>query len=473
VRARCLTLLCLTLLLGGVGRAPAAEAPLVSVWVTTADGSRLLQAEPPIALVPEADIAPAEVTIDVDDSRRYQTMTGFGATLTDSSAWLIGTALTPEQRGDLMRALFDPVAGIGLSYLRHSIGATDFSLSNYTYDDMPPGESDPTLAHFSIEHDRAYILPIFKEARQLNPALAIMGTPWSAPAWMKTSGALIGGSLRPDAYGPYAHYLVRFLEAYAAEGVPVQSITPENEPLHEPAGYPGMLMSAAEQAAFIRDHLGPALANAGLSTEIYIYDHNWDRPDYPMEILSDPAARAYVTGTAFHCYAGNVSSQLTVHDAFPDKAIMVSECTGLVGSMFGSDLRWLMHNLFIGATRRWATSVLMWNLALDQDSGPQNGGCPICRGVVTIDRETGAVTYNVEYYALGHASLAARSGATRIESTSIEASIETVAFLNPAGSKGLLVLNSAATDVTFNVRWSGLAFSSTLPADAVATYTWP
>jgi glucosylceramidase len=200
--------------------------------------------------------------------------------------------------------------------------------------------------------------------------------------------------LRSEAYGTYADYLVRFIQAFEAAGVPIYSITPQNEPLLEPPGYPGMRMEASEQTAFIKNHLGPALANARLATQIFIYDHNWDRPEYALEILSDPAARQYVSGTAFHCYAGNVSAQSAVHNAFPDKSVMISECTGLAGSAFGPDLVWAMRNLFIGGPRNWATSVLLWNLALDENSGPQNGGCPNCRGVVTIDQSTGTVAYN-------------------------------------------------------------------------------
>ena len=473
VRPWFMWMLCLGLLLGSPGTPQPPEPLRASVWITTGDQSRLLQAEAPVTFVPDAGTAPNPVTIDVDESRRYQTMAGFGATLTGSSAWLINEKMSPSQRDDLMRALFDPQQGIGLSYLRHTVGASDFSLSNYTYDDLPPGETDPELQHFSIDHDRADILPVLREAHRLNPDLKIVGTPWSAPAWMKTSDSLVGGSLRPEAYGPYARYLVRYIEAYAAEGVPITSITPENEPLFEPSGYPGMRMDAAEQATFIKDYLGPALADAGLSTQIFIYDHNWDHPDYPLGVLNDPAVRPYVIGTAFHCYAGDVSSQSVVHDAYPDKSIMFSECTGLVGSSFTGDVHWSMHNLFIGATRQWATSVLLWNLALDENSGPTNGGCSVCRGGVTIDQSTGAVTYNVEYYTLGQASLAARPGASRIESTSFEGGIETVAFLNPDGSKGLLVFNPGTGDATFKVRWSGLAFSSTLPATSIATYRWP
>jgi len=443
-----------------------------SVWLTTPDRAHLLAPQPPIDLLPDDQVEPQNTTIDVDESQRFQTMQGFGATLTDSSAWLIAR-LSTEQRDGLMRTLFDPTAGIGLSTLRQAAGASDFSLSNYSYDDMPPGETDEQLERFSIDHDREYIIPVLRQALSLNPQLEIIGVPWSAPGWMKTTDSLIGGEVRPEYYEAFARYLVRYVQDFAAEGVPLAAISPGNEPLFVPAGYPGMYVDAQIQANFIKTYLGPALAAAGLSTEILIFDHNWDRADFPIALLNDSDARAYVAGTAFHCYQGSFFEQSVLHDWHPDKTILVTECTGLVGSDFGHDIRWAMRNLFIGATRHWATDILMWNLALDENSGPQNGGCTDCRGVVTIDQATGTVSFNTEYYLLGHASLAARPGAIRVGSPSFSEGIETVAFLNPDASKGLLVLNDGVFEETFKVRWAGLAFSYTLPAGAVATFRWP
>jgi len=444
-----------------------------SVWVTTADQTHLLTPQEPIVFLPDEQVEAGQTTIDVDESQRFQTMHGFGATLTDSSAWLIGTRLSPEQRDWLMRALFDPTAGIGLSTIRHAAGASDFALSNYTYDDMPPGQTDEQLERFSIDHDREYLIPVLLQALSLNPQLKIIGVPWSAPGWMKTTDSPIGGAVRPEYYQVFARYLVRYVQDFAAAGVPIAAISPGNEPLFVPAYYPGMYVDAEVQTEFIKTHLGPAFAAAGFSTEILIFDHNWDRTDFPIHVLNDSDARSFVTGTAFHCYHGNVLDQALVHDLHPDKTILMTECTGLVGSDFGHDIRWAMRNLFIGATRYWATDVLMWNLALDENSGPQNGGCTNCRGIVTIDQATGAVTLNTEYYLLGHASLAARPGAIRVGSSSFAGGIETVAFLNPDATKGLLVLNDGAFEATFKVRWAGLAFSYTLPPGAVATFRWP
>jgi glucosylceramidase len=399
-------------------------------------------------------------------------MAGFGAAMTDSAAWLITNRLGSSARDALMTRLFHPQRGIGLSYVRVPMGASDFALANYTYDDMPVGQTDPTLAHFSIEHDRAYILPLLRRARALNPQVGVMASPWSAPAWMKTSGSLFGGGLRPEFSSAYATYFAKFVQAYAQEGVRVDAVTLQNEPHHESTTYPSMRLDAGIAVAFARDYLVPALRGTGLSTKVLVWDHNWDEPEYPLAVLGDPATRAALAGTAFHCYAGDVAAQSRVHDAFPDKDIYFTECSGGGwATNFGANLRWNVSNLIIGATRNWAKTVLLWNLALDAGSGPQNGGCTNCRGVVTI-KSASSVAYNVEYYALGHASKAVLPGARRIASPSYGGAIEDVAFRNPDGSKALVALNASSTTQSIRVRWNGQAFTYSLPAGAVATFLW-
>lgn len=401
-------------------------------------------------------------------------MEGFGAAMTESSAWLIRTQLPAAQRDLLMRRLFDPVEGIGLSYLRLPMGASDFALRSYTYDDLPAGQSDLSLARFSIDHDRETILPALRQARTLNPSMQIMATPWSAPAWMKTSGALTSGKLRREDYAVYARYFVKFLQAYAAAGVPIAAVSPQNEPQNEPTGYPCLRMEPDEQADFIRDHLGPLFAQEGIATQILIWDHNWDRPDYPLAILKDPEARKYVAGTAFHAYSGKVEAQSRVHDAYPEKGLYFTECSGGEWATdFGGNLKWSAHNLLIGAVRHWAKNVLLWNLALDDKHGPQNGGCPNCRGVVTITPATGKIEYNVEYYALGHAARFVPPGSVRVESNMLpQQGIEDVAFRCPDGSLTVLVLNGSDRTQSIAVRAQGRAFTSTLPAGALATFHW-
>ena len=450
------------------GPAYVTRAPSVSVWMTTPDGTRLLAPQPAI---PFDGGGEAAVTLEVDESRRFQTMAGFGAAVTGSSAWLIQRKMTQARRTELIRSLFDAERGIGLSFVRTTMGASDFSPRDYTYHDLAPGETDPALNRFTIAADREEVLPVLKAARAVFPGLRVMATPWSAPAWMKTSGRLAGGSLRPDAYPVYAQYFRRFLEAYASEGVPVYAVSVQNEPQHE-AAYPSMRMAATEQAAFVRDHLGPALAPGG--TRILAWDHNWDDVDFPLTVFGDPGAARYLSGAAFHCYGGDVSAQSRFHEAFSSKEVFFTECSG--GSWapdFGTNLLWNLKHLVIGATRNWSSSVLLWNLALDPSGGPTNGGCSNCRGVVTVDPATGRFTPNVEYYVLGHASKFVRPGAVRIASTDGGAlGLDNVAFVNPDGSRAMIALNPTGGERSFNVRTGSGTFRYTLPAGAAATFVW-
>jgi glucosylceramidase len=444
----------------------------IGVWLTTPDQSKLLSKEEELSFSNKEHSV--ETTIQVDETITYQQMEGFGASLTDSSAWLIDKKLNSEQREKLMNALFDHQEGIGISYLRVPMGSSDFALQNYTYNDLPDRETDPDLEQFTIEYDKNYIIPTLKEAHKINPDLKIMGSPWSPPAWMKTSGSLIGGKLKDDAYDPYAQYFARFVKAYEAEGLLIDAITVQNEPHHEPTGYPGMRMEPDEQANFIKNHLGPVFKNEKINTKIIAWDHNWDEYYYPIEVLNDPEANKYISGSAFHGYAGDVINQQYVHDEHPDKDIYFTESSGGEwASNFGDNLKWDVQTLIIGATKNWAKTVLKWNLALDESFGPINGGCADCRGFVTINQETGDVDYNVEYYSFGHSSKFVKSGAYRIESNGIgNGSILHVAFMNPDQSKVLVALNTYQEDQTFTVQMDTQSFTYTLPAGAVATFVW-
>jgi len=449
---------------------PRASNECVEVWLTLADGSK--------KLAPEADLdftaGPGTGTVvNVNPNTLYQRLEGVGGAMTDSSAWLINTKLTPVQRKALMDNLFTRTGGgIGLSYLRLPMGASDFALKSYTYDDLPTGQTDPTLANFSISHDTAYILPVLQQALALNPQLRFMGSPWSAPAWMKTNASLNAGALLPVYRQAFADYQVKFVQAYTAAGIPIDAITPQNEPMNENSSYPTMSMPAADQKIFVRDYLGPALARAGLTPKILVLDHNWDLANYPLAILNDPAALAYVGGTAFHCYAGQVGNQSAVHAAYPDTGVWFTECSGGGWSKdFGDNVSWNMHNLVVGNFRNWGKSLLLFNVALDENAGPQNGGCPNCRGIVTINQSTGAVTYNEEFYILGHVSKFVNPGAYRAESTNYgEGQPENVAFLNSDGSLVLVVHSTAAT--TFDVEWNGRHFTYALPAKGTVTFKW-
>ena len=414
-----------------------------------------------------------ELTITVNPAIRYQPIDGFGASLTESSAWLLATKLTDSQRNDLLEKLFDPQKGIGLSLLRQPMGASDFALKPYTYDDEPSGESDPSLKHFSIQHDQSYVIPLLRRALAINPHIKIFASPWSPPAWMKSSQSVLQGSLLLTAYQPLADYFVKYIQAYEKEGVPIFAVTMQNEPLNIPADYPGMGMSAAEQAMFLRDALGPAFRRANLKTKILIFDHNWDLIHFAIEILEDPKAASYVSGIATHCYGGNPSAQEELHNRFPNSPIWMTECSG--GGWQNGNLLVQQVRLIIESTRHWSRGVILWNLALDQDHKPYLGGCDKCRGVVTINDNGSSVEVEltVDFTALAHASKFVQPGARRIESNTFgEGSLEDVAFQNPNGSVVLLALNSASRPITFNIAWAGKYSVYTLNGGNAATFVW-
>jgi O-glycosyl hydrolase len=446
----------------------------VEVWLTDLGSTNRLTRQANLAMAPTRTATTS--TIGVDEARTYQSMVGFGGALTDSSAWLISNSLTSSQRAALMSDLFDQKTGIGLDMVRVPMGASDFSTTgNYSYDDMPAGQTDPTLANFSIGHDLAYIVPVLKQSRTINPKLTLMANPWSPPGWMKTSDSMVGGTLLPADFGPLAQYFVKFLQGYDAQGVRINYITPQNEPLYIPGTYPGMGMVPADQLTFIRDYLAPALAAARLKTGIFAYDHNWEEPGYPETVYADPSAAAKVAGTAWHCYAGDVAAQTAVHNAYPNESTHETECSG--GSWQGTDQQAFdaTMSLLVNSPRNYSQDVLLWNLALDASNGPTNNGCLTCRGVVTIAGSggTATVTRNVDYYALGQLSKFVVPGAVRIGSSTLaDGSIENVAFRNPDGSKVLVAHNTTASARSFRVQWGGSSFSYTLGGGAAVTFTW-
>lgn len=445
------------------------DASRVEMYVTTGDRAHLLERQPDVRWTADT----AGPAIDVDERTVYQEMVGFGAALTDASAWLIAHRLSAAARESLLRELFGAEPGLGFSFVRLDMGASDFSLRHYSYDDVPPGQRDPGLARFSIDADRAETIPILRDIRAINPRVTVMASPWSAPGWMKTTDSMIKGTLREDAYGEYALYFLKFIKAYGESGIPIDFVSVQNEPHFEPDNYPGMRLTPAQRARLVGRHLGPLLARSGVGTRILEWDHNWDEPGSPLAVLSDTLARRYVAGVAWHCYGGDVSAQSTVHDAHPDKDVFFTECSGGDWApRFADNLLWTTQHLVIGATRNWARGVLMWNLALDEHHGPHTGGCGNCRGVVTIDSATGVVTRNEEYYALGHASRFVPPGARRIASTARAGAVETVAFRNPGGAIVVIAANPDTTGTTVRVRHGQRAFTATLPARSVATFRW-
>ena len=445
-----------------------ADAQSVSIYRTTADLSHALEPQPSVVFT--ASAAPGSAIV-IDDTRRFQTIDGFGAAMTDSSAWLLDKQLAPAERDEVMRKLFSPRDGIGISFLRVPLGASDLSRNHYSYDEMPKGQRDPGLTHFSIDHDRDYILPVLHEALRLNPAISMMVTPWSPPGWMKSKDSMIGGQVLPEDYEALASYLVKSVDAYEKSGIAVKFLSLQNEPLYETPDYPGTLMLAAQQKELIAKYVGPALAQAAPKTRILAYDHNWDHPEYPEEILADPASAKFVAGTAFHCYGGDVSAQTTVHEKFPNKGIWMTECSG--GTWQKGNVLAVTAQLIIGSTRNWAKAVVLWGLALDEKNGPNAGGCATCRGFVTVNHsaEPHTVTYTADYYAVGHASRFVHPGAVRIGSTD-QPNLENVAFRNPDGTIALLVLNKSEAAQQFAIRWHNKTIQAFLEAGALATYLW-
>ena len=439
----------------------------VAFWLTNPDRTVLFQKQN-IGLLFSAPNT-LYSSIEVDTTQTYQTIDGFGYTLTGGSAMLINS-LPVATRDALLEELFKPDnTHIGVSYLRISIGASDLSDSPFTYDDMPAGQTDVNLNQFSIDRERADLIPVLKKIISIAPTVKILGSPWTAPTWMKTNGGFVGGNLKPEYYSVYSNYLVKYIKAMQAEGITIDAITPQNEPLHG-GNNPSMVMQAADQAIFIRDHLGPAFRNANLNTKIIVYDHNADRPDYPITILNDAQAKSFVDGSAFHLYGGSISALSTVHNAHPDKNIYFTEqWVGGPGS-FSGDLKWHVENLIIGAPRNWSRNVLEWNLAADPNYRPYtNGGCSTCLGALTINGYN--VTRNVSYYIIAHASKFVRPGSVRIASN-MATNLPNVAFKNPDGKKVLIVVNTSNSSETFNIKFNGKTTTASLNGGAVGTFVW-
>lgn len=449
------------------------ELGKATLHLTTGDQRKLLNREPELSITELDHRTMPMISLFTDDVK--QEIEGFGAALTGSSAYLINQRMNNAQRQELLRDLFSLDGGIGLSYLRMTIGSSDFSLSNYTYNDLAPGETDYELQKFSISKDKQDVVPVFKEILALNPDIHIMGSPWSPPAWMKTNNSLVGGELKKEAFGVYADYFARYIETYHSEGIGIDAISVQNEPLHATAGYPCMYMSSEDQNVFIRDYLGPVLKERDLDTNVILYDHNWDNTHYAISILNDPATKAYVAGSAFHGYGGDVNSMSQVYLAHPDKGLYFTEISGGEwATNFSDNLQWNMRNVFMGTTKNWSKNVLLWNLALDENHGPTNNGCMDCRGVVTINSQTGQFTKNVEYYSLAHFSKFIPSGSKRIGSqTSGDlAGFDHVSFIDPKGKKILVVANDNNASRDFKVIENNRQILYTLPEKSVATVTW-
>lgn len=440
--------------------------PDVAAWITSGDRTRLLQSDNTV--LGFGTVSNNYPNINIDSAQRYQDIDGFGFTLTQGSAQVINQ-LPASQKASLLNELFGNTgAGINLSYLRIGIGATDLSSTVFSYDDMPAGQTDVSLDHFSIAADNG-VISLLKEILLINPALKIMASPWSPPVWMKDNNSSVGGSLNTAYYNVYAQYFVKYIQAMQAEGINITAITPQNEPLN-PNNNPSLSMTALQQADFIKNHLGPAFTTAGIHTKIVIYDHNCDRPDYPIAVLNDAAANPYIDGTAFHLYAGDINALLQLHSAFPSKHLYFTEQYTSSTGDFSGDLKWHLRNVIIGSMRNWSRIALEWNLANDPNYSPHTpGGCNTCLGGLTIG--SSVVLKNVGYYIVAHASKFVPPGSSRIFSDN-NANLANVAFLRPDGKKVLIVLNENNSAQTFNLKYKNKWTTPTIPANSVATYVW-
>jgi glucosylceramidase len=438
----------------------------VAMWATKSDQTILLQQQANV-LAMGTPVSSTQI-ITVDSSKTFQTVDGFGFTLTGGSAGLIN-ALPATEKNNLLTELFGTGTGaIGISYLRVSLGASDLSASVFSYNDMPAGQTDVTLSNFSLSKDTTDVIPVLQQILAINPNIKIMASPWSAPVWMKDNGLSMGGGLQTQYYSVYANYFVKYIQQMKAKGITIDAVTIQNEPQHG-GNNPSMVMSALEQTNFVKNNLGPAFRAAGISTKIIVWDHNCDNPTYPITVLNDAAAKQFIDGSAFHLYNGDISALTTVHNAHPDKNLYFTEqWTGANGTFHG-DLLWHIKNVVIGSMNNWSKVALEWNLAADATYNPHTpGGCTECKGALTI---SGGVQRNVGYYIIAQASKFVPAGSVRISSVT-NGSLPAAAFITPAGKKVLIVLNDVATAQTFNIVSGNRTITTVLPSATAATYIW-
>jgi glucosylceramidase len=461
-------------------RAALAAGETVSVWLTTTSDSAGRTVTQGLAQQPAATFSSGTggggQQITVDEATTYQQFEGAGASMTDTAAWLLNSsgALSAATRDDVLRRLFDPATGIGLSFLRNPIGASDLARFDYTFDDMPPGQTDPQLSQFSIAHDLVDVLPLTRQARSLNPALRVMATPWSGPGWMKDNGSVDRGWYQAQYYPALAQYFVKYLQAYAAQGVPIDYVSVQNEPTCCD-GYPSADWNASGLAYFTKNNLWPAFRTAGIThTKTLVLDWNWSNyTEFGAPQLADPAITGdpLFGGIAWHGYGGDVGTQTSVHNQYPNVNAYDTEHSG--GTWIADQQREDMLNI-IDYTRNWGRTVTKWSLAVDQNMGPHNGGCGTCTGLVTVhngDGRSGQVDYTVEYYDTGQLTKFVRPGAVRIASTDNPA-VRNVAWRNPDGSKALVAYNASGSAQTVRVNWGNESFGYPLPARTAATFTW-
>ena len=468
-----LTLLILMFVASLVGCKPieSEETPVVfknyqiTPYFTKGDKSQLLSEQ--TTSQTEEGLEALYTKVTLDSSVTYQTMDGFGAAMTESSAYLIKN-LDIEKQELIMQDLFGE-EGINIGFVRIPMGASDFALSNYSYNDLEDGQTDLDMEHFTLERDEQYVIPMLQMAKQVNEDILFLGSPWSAPAWMKTTNTMNGGSIKNEYLDAYVKYFVKFIQGYQEKGLDIYAVTPQNEPLHQTTNYPTMYMNSQQQLSFVIK-MNQAFQEANIDSLIITYDHNWDQPNYPMSILASENGYDAVDGSGFHCYGGQVSAQAQVAENYPDKGIWFTECSGGGwATNFASNMAWNIENVFISSINYFAKGVLMWNLALDDNDGPTNGGCMNCRGVITI-HEDGTYTRNEEYYFIGHFSKFVNRGAERIKLESSRTDLIATAFKNPNGELVVVMHNKSRSTITYTLSIDGSNVNLSIPASTTATY---
>jgi glucosylceramidase len=442
------------------GSSPSSD---IAVWVTA--GDKRFAADRPI---PWQRAAPkvAGDTIYLDPSKKFQEILGFGGAFTDGACYMFNQ-LAPSAREQLLHELFHP-AEMGLNVCRTCIGSSDCSTVAYTYDD---GEEDRELKRFSIARDREYILPVLRQARQINPDLFLFASPWSPPGWMKWNRSMLGGSMNRKYLGTYAHYFVKFLQAYGAEGVPIQAVTSQNEVDTDQNGaMPACVWAQECEMEFISDHLGPLLESSKLSTKIWILDHNYSLWGRAVCELEDPDVRRYGNAIAWHSYSGTADMIGKAHDAHPDAEMYWTEGGGNLDEPHCMD-NWAKWSAVLsGALRNWCRSLTVWNLALDESGKPNIGPYP-CAGLVIIHSQTKELARIGLYWALAHYARAIKRGAHRIDSQTQANGLEHVAVENPSGQKVLVLTNPGpARFVQLEVAASRA--SVPLRENSVSTLAW-
>jgi glucosylceramidase len=440
----------------------------VKVWGTFRD--RRHAALDPLNWKPASQVAADAIALYTGAPR--QEILGFGAAITEASAYVL-SRLSDSERAAAMHDLFAPNE-MALNVCRTCIGSSDYSTKVYSFDDST--EADPELKKFSIEHDKAYYLPILREARKSNPDLFLFSSPWSPPGWMKANNSMLGGAMRKQNFEPYAHYFRKFLEGYKAEGVVIDAVTVQNETDAEQEGrMSACLWSQEQEIEFVKGFLGPTLKKAGLPAKIWVLDHNYNLWGRAIDELSDPAAYEYIDGVAWHGYVGEVSAMSRVHDAFPQKSAYWTEGGPDINlpdyqtdwSNWGDQFNAILNN--------WARSITAWNVALDEVGKP-NVGPFSCGGVITIENASHKVTRSGQYWAFAHYSKHIKRGARVFASNAIGdlgkgGAVSHTGFCNPDGSCVLVIANTGA-ERRVQLLHGSRSLDVDLPADSLLTLHW-